>query len=521
MKTRTLSLILAVVMILSVVIFVVSCGPGPQTTTTASEKTETTETTAKTDVTTVKDTEAVTTEEQTTEEETTVLTGYEKLPGFENIDFGGKTFLIASHLDSDPDWANAADFWVEGITNDAINDAVYDRNRVMQSLYNCKIEVDNGGWDNGFNASVASGDGKYIAGSANSRSVVNLSKTGNYYNLLKLSVDWTQNWWDQNYIMDTSTDGKLYSVVGDFALHAMSATWIMFYNKDVYESKFSETDIYQLVREKKWTMDVMADMISRIKNDANGDSAYTFSEGADADTVGMMTTAHNDRGLFFAAGLRYVTKTENTVNGSFVSALTTQENASDVMDKLIQICTMEGYISGGYTNVQTAIQNGTTLFAGEVLDVLRRMSGAENLRVGVLPQPLLNDSQQSYHCYVNDKATVLVIPTAYADMSVISDFLTLFAYHSSMIVRKAYINTYKYTYASDEDSAEMVDIILNSRIYDAGYIDGFSTGMDGYVSTIINNRKNNYTKAAASFATKDQAAIDEYRAALESIDDNY
>ena len=521
MKTKTLALILSVVMILSVVFFTVSCSSGSDVTTTASEKAETTETTSKTDVTTEADTEAVTTEEQTTEEETTVLTGYEKLPGFEDVDFGGTTFLIASHLESDADWSNAADFWVEDITNDAVNDAVFDRNRVIQNLYNCKIEVDDGGWENGYNASVASGDGKYIAGSANSRSVVSLSKTGNYYNLLKLDVDWTQSWWDQNYIMDTSTDGKLYAIIGDFALHAMSATWIMFYNKDVYETKFSETDVYQLVREKKWTIDVMADMISRIKNDANGDSAYTFSEGADADTVGMMTTAHNDRGLYFAAGLRYVTKTENTVNGSFTTALLNQDNATDVMQKLIEVCNMEGYISGGYTNVQTAVQNGTTLFAGEVLDVLRRMAGSESLRVGVLPQPLLNESQENYHCYVNDKATVLMIPTSYSDMAVIADFLTLFGYHSQMIVRKAYINTYKYTYASDEDSAEMVDIILNSRIYDVGYIDGFSISMDGYISTMISSKKNQYAKASENYAKKDAVTIEEYRSAIEAIDDNY
>ena len=518
MKTRTISLFLAVVMLLSVVIFVVSCGPSEQKTTTASQ---TTETTTKQDTTTVKETEEVTTEEQTTEEVTTELTGFEKLPGFEDVDFGGQTFLIASHLESDPDWSNAADFWVEDITNDSVNDAVFDRNRVIQNLYNCKIEVDDGGWENGFNASVAAGDGKYIAGSANSRSVISLSKTGNYYNLLKLNVDWTQSYWDQNYIMDTSTDGKLFAIIGDFALHAMSATWIMFYNKDVYESKFSETDIYQLVRDGKWTIDVMADMIDKIKNDANGDTTYTFSEGADADTVGMMTTAHNDRGLYFASGLRYVTKTENTVNGSFVSALLNQENATDVIDKLIQVCNMEGYISGGYTDVQKAVQNGTTLFAGEVLDVLRRMAGAADLRVGVLPQPLLNDSQKEYHCYVNDKATVLVIPTSYSDMSVISDFLTLFGYHSQMIVRKAYINTYKYTYASDEDSAEMVDIILNSRIYDAGYIDGFATTMDGYVSTMISTSKNQYSNASKKFSPQVDTNIEDYKTAIASVDDNY
>ncbi len=515
MCKKVITALLSVLMVLSVILFAVSCGSktdtketttGKETTATTAEQTNQTETT---------------TEEVTTEELTTELTGREKLSGYEDVDFGGKTFLIASHLDSDPDWANAADFWVEGLTNNAINDAVFERNRIMQTLYNCKIEVDDGGWENGFNASVASGDGRYILGSANSRSVVNLSKTGNYYNLLKMDVDWTQPWWDQNYIIDTSTDGKLFGVLGDFSLHAMSATWIMFYNKDVYESKFSEADIYGLVREKKWTFDVMADMIDKVKNDANGDSQYTFTEGSDADTVGLMTTAHNDRGLYFAAGLRYVTKTEQTTNGSFVSALTNQPTANDVIDKLIEVVNMEGYISGGYTDVQKAIQNGTTLFAGEVLDVLRRMAGAENLRVGVLPHPMLNESQEGYHCYVNDKATVVVAPTSYSDMDTVADFLTLFAYHSSMLVRPAYINTFKYSYSSDEESAEMLDIIFSCRIYDVGYIDGFSTSMDGYVSTMISNKKNQYTKASQSFATKDTAAIEEYRNALAAIDDNY
>ena len=515
MTKRTISLVISVMMVFAVLLFAVSCNPDKKTETTATDK--------KTDVVTTEEqteTETVTeTEEQTTE--IAELTGYEKMPDHEDVDFGGMTFLIASYAYDDQDWANASEFWVESITNDAINDAVYDRNDVMSKLYNCKIDVDDGGWNNGFNASVASGDGKYIAGSTACYGINGVAKSGNYYNLLKLDVDWSQSWWDQNYINDSSTDGKLFGVVGDFSIHTMSATWIMFYNKDVYESKFSDIDIYEMVRNHQWTIDAMADFIDKIKNDANGDSEYTFTEGADADTIGMMTTAHNDRGLYFASGLRYVTKTEQTTDGSFVTALTNQPNAVDVIDKLIQVCNMPGYISGGYTNVQKAVQNGTTLFAGEVMDVLRRMAGADSLRVGVLPQPLFDETQTDYHCYVNNQASILVIPTSFSDMSILSDFLTLFAYHSSKLVRTAFVNTYKYTYASDEDSAEMVDIILNSRVYDVGYINSFSTDMDGYISSMISNRKNQYVNAANKFSIAATAKIDEYRSALMAVDDNY
>ena len=448
------------------------------------------------------------------------LTGKEALPGYENVNFGGRTFLIASCYDVDSDWDDASDFWVEGITNDAVNDAVFERNRVMSELYNCTIAVDDGGWDNGFNAAIASGSDKYIAGSSEF-AIYGEYANGNFYNVLKLGIDLTQNWWDQNFIADSSCDGKLFGIIGDFSLHAMSATWIMFYNKDIYESKFSNIDIYQLVREKKWTMDVMADMIDKIKNDANGDSYYDFSDGSDADTIGMITTAFNDRGLYFASGLRYVTKSYNSTTGSFVSALNNQARGYEVMDKIIALCNTPGYITGGYSNVQRAIQNGTTLFAGEVLDVLRRMAGTENLRVGVLPQPLYEEGQDSYHCYVTSRAAFMCIPTSFSDMGTIADFFTLFAYHSYKLVRSAFVDSYKYNYADDADSAEMVDMIIDNRVFDPGYLGNFSGEMDSYITTMITNQHNQYTQAAARFSNTDTTKLTEYAERIASIDDDY
>ena len=90
-----------------------------------------------------------------------------------------------------------------------------------------------------------------------------------------------------------------------------------------------------------------------------------------------------------------------------------------------------------------------------------------------------------------------------------------------MIVKKAYLNTIKYAYTSDEESAEMVDIILDSLVYDVGYINSFATSMDGYISTIISNKKNNYTVSSEKLGVKTTDAIEEYRNAIAGIDDNY
>ena len=520
MAKKILTILLSVIMVASVVLFVASCsGNTDNTNTTAVDTTANRDdtTTAKSDNTT---TATVTEEDTTTEPETTVITGRERLSGYEDVDFGGRTFLISSNCDSDDAWEDGKDFWVESITNDAVNDAIWDRNDIMHNLYNCTIEVDSGGKDNGFNADLASGGGKYIA-ATKLYGPIKSYVSGSYYNLLKLDVDFTQSYYDQNYINSFAINGKLFNIVGDWSLCTFKGSWIVFFNKSVYESKFSDTDIYKMVREKKWTWDAMETMMETVKNDVNGDQQYTFSEGADADILGFISTDQNAQGFYFATGERTV---DISSDGSTLVAAVPTEKGSDVIDKMIHFLNVESYLMTGYTSVQTALQNGTTLFGGEVLDVLRRMSNAEDLRIGILPLPLLDENQDEYHCYVNRHAvSPLAIPTSYADVDVASDFLTLFAYHSSMIVRPAFINTYKYTYTSDEESAEMLDIILNSRVYDQGYLDEIVSvgGFVGYISTMVSSKKNNYTKYAEKNLSSINADINELVSKINAVDDSY
>jgi hypothetical protein len=265
----------------------------------------------------------------------------------------------------------------------------------------------------------------------------------------------------------------------------------------------------------------MEDMMETIKNDVNGDQEYTFSEGSDADILGFISTDQNAQGFYFASGERTIGVSSD--KNSLIPVIPT-EKGSDVLDKLIHFLNVESYLMTGYTSVQTALQNGTTLFGGEVLDVLRRMSTAEELRIGILPLPLMDENQEEYHCYVNRHAvSPLAVPTSYSNISVVSDFLTLFAYHSSMIVRPAFINTYKYTYTSDEESAEMLDIILDSRVYDVGYLDEVPSvsGFVGYISTMISNKKNQYTKYVQRMVGSLESELDELITKLNAVDDNY
>jgi len=511
---KILSLLIASAMIISVLMFVSSCSGGTEKTTTSKE--ETTENV--TSSTAGSDTEQ-TTEEHTTKEVTTEPTGREKMPGYEDVDFGGLVFLFNATV-SDPavNWHDDYTFWVESIKNEAINDAVYERNNVMKELYNCSIEVDASG-GSAYSADIASGAGRYI-GTTNCYKALAIAGD-DYYNILKFDIDYTQDWWDQDFFRDLSCDGKLFSMCGAFSLVAYRAVWICYYNKNVYDTKFQDIDIYQLVRDKQWTFDKMIEFIDRIKYDANGDSAYTFSEGADADIIGYMSTAHNYRSLYFAGGCRYVTKTSDDYNGYFVCTLS-DPRGQDTIQAAITLTQNDGYLEEGYSNCDKGMANGTTLFVSNVLGQLIDVKDAEGLRLGVLPMPMASADQDGYHHMPDNHATFLSIPTSYADINVAAEFLTLFAYHSYKLVYPAFLNTYKYVYAHDEESGEMVDIILNSVCYDPGYLADFSSKFNGYVATMIQqNKPGEFTKAANGYAKETNQKIDEYRSKIAAIDDNY
>ena len=125
MVKRLLVVLLSLTMLASLVLFAVSCG---------NEKTETTE--KQQTETTAKDDTSVTTADNTTTEEVTETagepTGREKLTGYEDVDFGGLTFLINATV-SDPaeGWHDDKNFWVEGVTGNALDDAVFERNEVI------------------------------------------------------------------------------------------------------------------------------------------------------------------------------------------------------------------------------------------------------------------------------------------------------------------------------------------------------------------------------------------------------
>ena len=86
--------------------------------------------------------------------------------------------------------------------------------------------------------------------------------------------------------------------MGDFCLSAFAATHAIIYNKNVLANAQITENVYELVRNREWTMDKFAEMIRASAKDASGNSSISFKEG---DILGWARTGHASHGLHTAS----------------------------------------------------------------------------------------------------------------------------------------------------------------------------------------------------------------------------
>jgi uncharacterized protein YrzB (UPF0473 family) len=440
---------------------------------------------------------------------------YQKMNGYEDISFGGREFVIHG-ADGESDGFNSAkEIYSEEA--DAISVAVRQRNSLIESFYDCKIKGVASPNPAGDASTDITGNQHTLDLYTHHYSITGVAGGGNAYNLLDIgsrSIDFSQPWFDQQYVNSytiKNSAGKetLYSIVGNFALTTYDCTHAIVYNKTVYQNDddINSIDIYDLVRNKKWTMDQFQFMIKNVAVDAAGGPEIDSQGG---DVSGWIRTTHASHGLHAASGLS-ILKTTNGVITFDVDKNT--ETWTNVINKAIEIWAMPEGQTVAYSVIPQTLASGNALFASEILG-----SSLGNLKdldaeIGLLPYPLFSETQENYAHYVDNHVYSYSIPVSVPDPDTVADFLAVYAFHSQ-IVREAYINVYAYDYCSDPQSAEMLGIILDTMTYDPGYL---SANLEGEISNFIQSGGNK----VAQFAAKRAASANEWIGKLVAdIDDN-
>ena len=291
----------------------------------------------------------------------------------------------------------------------------------------------------------------------------------------EMYIDPSKPYWDEGLYNALSYNGAAYWITGDLSQTWVGSVYVTFVNKNLWElyadkiAKVAGTsDIYEIIENGKWTLDLLCDLSSLAWTDTNANDKVDVE-----DNVGFLSykpsivnTAAD--GLTGGAHLTFT----DTQNGKPQVAFNTSRNA-EFASKLYRLyfesnaCLVEYSSESYYLNTWA---EGRSLFTVNVLSQTEMYLNDMTDDYYVVPCPKLNEEQKEYSAITHDNVTVFGIPRAVEQedhVAATTATLELMAYYSKKLVTPAYYDTaLKERYSRDEKTGEMIDMIRNSLYYD-------------------------------------------------------
>ena len=434
---------------------------------------------------------------ETTEAETEKLT-----PDLPDEDYNGYEFKILVTSESGDAVRN--DFFADSLSGEVINDAKFMRNSYIEEKYGVKINNISVGSRIGeglnlITKSSAAGDFAYDAAMVSVYDACNLVTAGLILDLNSVPyMDLSQPWWDQKANEDLNIRGRMYFTTGDISQVVNDATYAVLFNKNLVRD-YELEDPYALVKAGKWTYDKISELGKSVHSDLDGNGEYNENDlyGAivEDDTMMSMVNSIGEK----CARINADGKIELSIyNERVVSAF---EKYTDwVFDKTIVYAYQRSNL--GDANFIRMYENNQALF------LLRGMHTITELRAmetdfGILPFPKLDDRQDQYHSAVGAwHSMFLCVPGIQEDVERTGTILEALAGESRYTLRPAYYDiSLKGKHARDEESVDMLDIILTSRIYDFGWYYQFG-GYNNEIMNLIRNYNTEFTSMYEKFLSK-------------------
>lgn len=387
-------------------------------------------------------------------------------------------------------------FLAEEYTGEVLNDAIYDRNLKVADRFNIVFTETEYSDENAPTPLVMAGDTTYSLMNVRCTAANTMAQKNYCYNISALEyIDLTKPYWDEELTEMIAFGPYVFSAIGSTNLTSIDFMNALLFNKDIV-AEYNLEDIYTLVREGKWTFDKFGEMGAAITQDTDGNGVYNAK-----DTWGILGAAkYTQCSLIQAGDAMYIQKDENNYPTYSIS---TDEHFIDVFNKIFEICNDNNawYLTTDDTNEATAyhdmFRNGQGLFMSTLFYYIESMRDMD-YEFGVIPYPKYDEAQANYRNRISFFDTA-VIPTSVEDVDRSSIILEALTCESFNTVIPAYKDiALKTKYSRDEDSSEMIDIILDNRVVDFGDTYFCSNIRDGFVAGMFFQNNRNIASTAKS-----------------------
>ena len=458
---------------------------------------------------------------ETTDETATV----ERLTiDFEPVDFDGHEFTFLTRTINDPDWAewNHRDLTAEELTGEVINDAVFNRNQAIEEKFNItfnEIVLDIGVFTSRIRQSVQAGDDLFDAVGLHLMTFAPLAQDGMLMDLFSVPyLNLAKPWWDQGTIRDLSIMNRLFIAQGDLLIIDNDAMEAMIFNKRLLADHNLECP-YEIVRRGDWTFAKFAEMSRGVAHDLNGDGRMFILD----DVFGGITQADTSLSFLVSGGERIVSKDANDM--PIITFGT--ERSFRILDYVTEISLdEENFVSlhrymgqfGIYDAQVQMMEEDRALFSWIRMIIVERLRGMET-DFGILPLPKFDSAQPNHITHMNPHTGVgIAIPITASNLSRTGMILEALSAESKYTLRPAYYElSLQGRYLRDNESEEMLDIILANTAHDIGYVFNFG----GFANEIVwfgTHRRSDYAAAFERFSRMMERDIERMIDQFSSLD---
>ena len=328
-------------------------------------------------------------------------------------------------------------------------------------------------------------------------------------------LDTEAPWWDQGCTSGLSVANKLYMIAGDISILYRKSLRAYYFNKQLAADHEDLPNMYELVENGEWTLEALAECVTAVSRDLNGDDEMTGD-----DLYGLIYTVDTMGTGLIGAGVQIVTKDEDDIPElTFYNDDTVL--AFDMITEIIYDFD-HSITSGDRPNeagVGVMFPGNQALFNNCELHNIATFRSMET-DFGILPTPKFDEYQEQYRSIMNPvPAGMIVIPVT-NDINIDNTCYVLdsLGAASKNILTPAYIDTYlEGRAARDEESRESLNIIFNNVVFDLGYIYNWGN-IATFSYDLVRQKATNFTSAYEKIAEAAQTKMEETLAIYESLE---
>ncbi|MBQ8508329.1 MAG: hypothetical protein IJ493_00285 [Clostridia bacterium] len=426
-------------------------------------------------------------------------------------DYGGSEFTI---LNAGDIYSMHAEINREEATGDPLDDAMYERCRLLEEKLNIVIVEETKGVDEELAKYamqiVLAGDDSYDTMYLPARDLNKFTSEGYLYNLLEVDgLNLDGEWWLQAYNEANSTGGKLYAAAGYSQLMVVDSLGCLFFNEDMLENLKLDAP-YDLVREGKWTVDKLGEYV-KAGAQLNGDSSFSWSDngsciyGITGTKVPRFLGAFGERIIEFQNGKLVLTSGDEKFYGAAEKLVSVLGMGIGDGRQFTGVSGKSDDEVGNYLNI---FETQRSLFVTAGISKTERMRD-KDFSYGIAPFPKYDENQESYYSLPSYATSCFTIPMTNADperTAVIADALTYLSWRDVLpIFRKV---TLEQKGLRNDDSIEMLDIIITSSVPDLVYTYNIGNTLRTAVESKLTEGDSSIASIYASYESEMKAAID-------------